>query len=155
MIQERMSGSTRQITAAGSLLTCTFLCHDGFFLTSGFYLLILLLILNQRFQSIKTWETNNERKISNSRLLSQLSCSLPLVLSAPLDQVLGSSNRMVWRWADMEVPKQSFNKSSWDSRTCYPRRAFNQGLTNSCQRVLAGSEWLRDLESVEDMSQNS
>ena len=37
----------------------------------------------------------------------------------------------VWRWADMEVPKQSFNKSSWDSRTCYPRRAFNQGLTNN------------------------
>ena len=31
----------------------------------------------------------------------------------------------------MEVPKQSFNKSSWDSRTCYPRRAFNQGLTNN------------------------
>ena len=30
----------------------------------------------------------------------------------------------------MEVPSESFHRSSWDSRTCYPRRAFNQRLTN-------------------------
>ena len=35
------------------------------------------------------------------------------------------------RWADMEVPSESFHRSSWDSRTCYPRRAFNQGLTDA------------------------
>ena len=34
------------------------------------------------------------------------------------------------RWADMEVPSESFHRSSWDSRTCYPRRAFNQELTD-------------------------
>ena len=31
----------------------------------------------------------------------------------------------------MEVPSESFHRSSWDSRTCYPRRAFNQGLTDN------------------------
>jgi hypothetical protein len=31
---------------------------------------------------------------------------------------------------DMEVPSESFHRSSWDSRTCYPRRAFNQGFTD-------------------------
>ena len=54
---------------------------------------------------------------------------------------------LVWRWADMEVPKQSFNKSSWDSRTCYPRRAFNQGLTNHTFGLTArhlSVSWLRD-----------
>ena len=30
----------------------------------------------------------------------------------------------------MEVPEESFHWSSWDSRTCYPRRAFIQGLTD-------------------------
>ena len=30
----------------------------------------------------------------------------------------------------MEVPSSSFHRSSWDSRTCYPRRAFNQTLTD-------------------------
>ena len=30
----------------------------------------------------------------------------------------------------MEVPSESFHKRFWDSRTCYPRRAFNQRLTN-------------------------
>ena len=34
------------------------------------------------------------------------------------------------RWADMEVPSESFHRSSWDSRTCYPRRAFNQKTTD-------------------------
>ena len=33
-------------------------------------------------------------------------------------------------WDDMEVPEESFHWSSWDSRTCYPRRAFIQGLTD-------------------------
>ena len=32
----------------------------------------------------------------------------------------------------MEVPGESFHWSSWDSRTCYPRRAFIQGLTDDC-----------------------
>ena len=31
----------------------------------------------------------------------------------------------------MEVPRESFHKSSWDSRTCYPRRAFNRGFTGN------------------------
>ena len=38
-----------------------------------------------------------------------------------------------WRkreWADMEVPSESFHTSSWDSTTCYPWRATNQGLTD-------------------------
>jgi hypothetical protein len=30
----------------------------------------------------------------------------------------------------MEVPSESFSRSSWDSRTCYPWRATNQGLTD-------------------------
>ena len=30
----------------------------------------------------------------------------------------------------MEVPSESFHWSSWDSRTCYPRRAFNQQITD-------------------------
>ena len=33
-------------------------------------------------------------------------------------------------WADMEVPSESFCRSSWDSRTCYPWRTTNQGLTD-------------------------
>ena len=33
-------------------------------------------------------------------------------------------------WDDMEVPSESFHWSSWDSRTCYPRRAFIQGLSD-------------------------
>ena len=35
---------------------------------------------------------------------------------------------IVWRWADMEVPKQSFNKSSWDSRTCHRDRILKAFL---------------------------
>ena len=38
-------------------------------------------------------------------------------------------------WADMEVPTESFHRSSWDSRTCYARRAFNRGLTDDCWLV--------------------
>ena len=30
----------------------------------------------------------------------------------------------------MEVPEESFHWSSWDLRTCYPQRAFIQGLTD-------------------------
>ena len=30
----------------------------------------------------------------------------------------------------MEVPSESFHTSSSGSRTCYPRRAFNQKLTD-------------------------
>jgi hypothetical protein len=30
----------------------------------------------------------------------------------------------------MEVPSESFCRSSWDSRTCYPWRATNQRLTD-------------------------
>ena len=35
----------------------------------------------------------------------------------------------------MEVPSESFHRSSQDSRTCYPRRAFNQRLTINSSRV--------------------
>ena len=34
----------------------------------------------------------------------------------------------------MEVPSESFHRSSWDSRTCYARRAFNRGLTDDYSR---------------------
>ena len=40
----------------------------------------------------------------------------------------------------MEVPEESFHWSSWDSRTCYPRRAFIQELTDDlsyCFTVIA------------------
>ena len=40
-------------------------------------------------------------------------------------------------WDDMEVPEESFHWSSWDSRTCYPRRAFIQGLTDDCLSSLS------------------
>ena len=40
----------------------------------------------------------------------------------------------------MEVPEESFHWSSWDSRTCYPRRAFIQGLTDDQENVV----WERD-----------
>ena len=35
----------------------------------------------------------------------------------------------------MEVPRESFHKSSWDSRTCYRRRAFNRGFTGNFSRL--------------------
>ena len=35
----------------------------------------------------------------------------------------------------MEVPSESFHRSFWDSRTCYPRRAFIQKMTDD---LLAG-----------------
>ena len=41
----------------------------------------------------------------------------------------------------MEVPSESFHRCSWDSRTCYPRRAFNQRLTNESAIVLGS--WSR------------
>ena len=40
--------------------------------------------------------------------------------------------KWLW-WADMEVPTESFHRSSWDSRTCYPWRATN---------LTWGSQWL-------------
>ena len=45
------------------------------------------------------------------------------------EQEIMTSNK---GWADMEVPSESFHRSSWDSRTCYARRAFNRGLTDDC-----------------------
>lgn len=39
-------------------------------------------------------------------------------------------NKLRTKWADMEVPSESFCRSSWDSRTCYPWRTTNQGLTD-------------------------
>ena len=38
----------------------------------------------------------------------------------------------------MEVPSESFHRSSWDSRTCYARRAFNRGLTDDWFLLSAG-----------------
>ena len=46
-----------------------------------------------------------------------------------------------WLWDDMEVPEESFHWSSWDSWTCYPRRAFIQGLTDDCSPEHVGS-WI-------------
>ena len=73
------------------------------------------------------------KKRSVSWVNSVLRQFLPNGSSLTFISFLPRSSWLVWRWADMEVPKQSFNKSSWDSRTCYPRRAFNQGLTNNCR----------------------
>jgi len=56
------------------------------------------------------WETGNERITDGSPC-----------------QAMNSEDK---RWADMEVPSESFHWSSWDSRTCYPRRAFNQQITD-------------------------
>ena len=39
----------------------------------------------------------------------------------------------------MEVPEESFHWSSWDSRTCYPRRAFIQGLTDDETAISLGT----------------
>ena len=66
-------------------------------------------------------------------MLPSPKCSQPKVEwkrlpMAPQDEVLMSSpNRRLIKislWDDMEVPSESFHWSSWDSRTCYPRRAF-------------------------------
>ena len=46
------------------------------------------------------------------------------------------SARREQKEADMEVPSESFHWSSWDSRTCYPWRAFNQGLTDDGSTVI-------------------
>ena len=49
----------------------------------------------------------------------------------------------------MEVPSESFHRSSWDSRTCYPRRAFNQGLTDAIMWEMGlVVEWNRVERSV-------
>ena len=40
----------------------------------------------------------------------------------------------------MEVPEESFHWSSWDSRTCYPQRAFIQGLTDDFPIFKGGKE---------------
>ena len=46
-------------------------------------------------------------------------------------------------WDDMEVPEESFHWSSWDSRTCYPRRAFIQGLTDDQENERRDGRWNR------------
>ena len=48
----------------------------------------------------------------------------------------------------MEVPEESFHLSSWDSRTCYPRRAFIQGLTDDYQ----GTNLRRSIQDSMDFS---
>ena len=48
----------------------------------------------------------------------------------------------------MEVPSESFHRSSWDSRTCYPRRAFNQELTDE----LAGTGQRRETINARQIS---
>ena len=47
----------------------------------------------------------------------------------------------------MEVPSESFHRSSWDSRTCYPRRAFNQGLSDdkSASSVRSYGSWVSNV----------
>ena len=39
----------------------------------------------------------------------------------------------------MEVSSESFHRSSSESRTCYPRRAFNQGLIDD--RLIPNKRW--------------
>ena len=60
----------------------------------------------------------------------------------------------------MEVPEESFHWSSWDSRTCYPRRAFNQGLTDneettgpSDNEFVINQEMPRELSFEESLNQ--
>jgi len=50
--------------------------------------------------------------------------------NACLIQLNETTQRERMEWADMEVPSESFCRSSWDSRTCYPWRTTNQGLTD-------------------------
>jgi len=57
-----------------------------------------------------------------------------------IDPNARSSLGQVKRRADMEVPSESFHRSSWDSRTCYPRRAFNQGFTDDLEDGCSGSK---------------
>ena len=52
------------------------------------------------------------------------------------------TNEKISLWDDMEVPEESFHWSSWDSRTCYPRRAFIQGLSDD---ILKTNPWLPSL----------
>ena len=64
-------------------------------------------------------------------------------MSAPVEK---RKEKNHW-WADMEVPTESFHRSSWDSRTCYPWRATNltwgsQWLGRSCFLHLP-SRWIR------------
>ena len=50
-------------------------------------------------------------------------------------------------WDDMEVPSESFHWSSWDSRTCYPRRAFIQGLSDD---ILKTNPWKEGSKETKD-----
>ena len=77
-------------------------------------------------------ETINE----TSLLLTVHDCNLSvdsLLMKLFLDSLWHSSPcPKISCWDDMEVPEETFHWSSWDSRTCYPRRAFIQGLTDDC-----------------------
>ena len=48
----------------------------------------------------------------------------------------------------MEVPSESFHRSSWDSRTCYARRAFNRGLTDDLWAARRASQPCVDLAFI-------
>ena len=72
-----------------------------------------------------------EEDISSSMVISRhLLVLLHSLSSSCFSLVVSFSLTKISCWDDMEVPEESFHWSSWDSRTCYPRRAFIQGLTD-------------------------
>ena len=63
-------------------------------------------------------------------LFSLLFRSITNVVTKGMRELNEDNKKERTKWADMEVPSESFCRSSWDSRTCYPWRTTNQGLTD-------------------------
>ncbi len=81
----------------------------------------------------ESWKQSKKRKErikrSNTEKVEFFVNLYRILFSHNLHLFLSSSTDS-WRWADMEVPRESFDLSSKDSRTCYPSRTTNQKLTN-------------------------
>ena len=85
----------------------------------------LLTSLGKSHAVPKRW---NKRKKWTARTYQRLQTISSSIIFFSL--VVSFSLTKISCWDDMEVPEESFHWSSWDSRTCYPRRAFIQGLTD-------------------------
>ena len=89
----------------------------------------------EKVPSINPFFTNlqtKDHKLRSSFLFFWVICNL--LSSVGLERIyllaLPPCLLKISLWDDMEVPEESFHWSSWDSRTCYPRRAFIQELTD-------------------------
>ena len=89
----------------------------------------------EKVPSINPFFTNlqtKDHKLRSSFLFFWVICNL--LSSVGLERIyllaLPPCLLKISLWDDMEVPEESFHWSSWDSWTCYPRRAFIQGLTD-------------------------